>query len=139
MKELEKVLKEKIKEALNNEVATKVKEVQGQVVEEEVYTIYPEPQRYQRTGKLADPDEMVHEMLDGNTLAVRSDYIDSENNNKNVGYTVATGDGYDYTGFGYAYEQPRPFPEWTADRLNQNKEHVKALKDGLERQGIKVK
>ncbi len=139
LSELEKKIQEKIRKALDENVAKAVKEEQSKVILEEVYPIYPEPKRYQRTFGLSNPKNMEHEMIDDNTVAIRSHYIDRENNDKNVGYVVATGEGYDHTGYGYAYELPRPFPEWTKEKLKQSKVHIEALKEGLKGQGVKVK
>lgn len=61
---------------------------------------------------------------------------------KNMPQLVEHGDGYKFYRYdfpsGGKYMQARPFTAKTIENLKKSSAHVKALKDGLRRQGLKV-
>lgn len=145
MKELEKVLKQKIKKALEQEVAEEVKDTMVNAIEREVYGVYT-PKRYVRAKDdpnvghdgLIDKDHMqVTPIKDGISVRnVRSDVNPITGEVRDVAAVVEYGSPYLYPWEGM---RPRPFTEATREELKNSRSHIIALKKGLERQGLKVK
>lgn len=99
-------------------------------IEELVYSY--QPKQYRRTYELYNKWEK--ENIDQGIKI----YNDRRDGDKYIPKVIETGEGYDYTGFGYEYEQPRPFISETVKELQNSKKHVEALKASLKRNGIKV-
>lgn len=143
-KDLDKVfaeLQKRINIAQTTDVATTVREEMKDQIEQEVYSVYTpdesKPNSYKRKkedGGLTDDDNIDLYMTDTTTLVVESNRFDGD---KNVGEVVVTGKGYNYS-FPYS-GRPRDYVEATRDSLETTGVHVKALKQGLQRQKLNVK
>lgn len=155
LKKINEQLVPKINNALSKEVFEEVRDEEAATIEDEVYGVYT-PKAYRRRegyGGLADQDNIVIEggAATGGRLSVVNVTPPNPGSCKN-GRSVTTdkvlsslveyGDGY----HGYQYDfpsdgdymGPRPFTAKTVENLKKSGAHVKALKDGLKRQGIKV-
>jgi hypothetical protein len=151
LQELEIFLKKGIMDALGDEVVQEVKEVEIEVIRSTVYGAYPNPKQYQRregNGGLLDIRNIRHyPLFNGFFYSI----VNETQKNQRPEYlaplieyghqqAVAMGDvGYEYPRYGMPYMRPRPFTQNTVDRLNTTKEHVTAMKQGLEKRGIDVK
>lgn len=146
----------KIDSALSKEVFEEVRDEEAATIEDVVYGVYT-PRIYRRRGEyggLADPYNI--EIQGGAAQGGRMAVINvtqpnpsgcknrrSVTTDKDLPSLVEYGDGYH--GYSYdfpsdgAYIGPRPFTAKAAENLKKNGAHVKALKDGLRRQGVKVK
>lgn len=134
LSDLAKWLDKQTKDAMKNEVAKKVIEVEKKHIQTDVYEVYPDPVQYERTYKLiADESFVVRETSDG--VYIRNIRHDEETG-KDIAYTIISGQGYDYF-FPY-YDKPRDFEGNAAEELRENDAHVEALKQGLKRLGINV-
>lgn len=155
LKKVNGQLTPKINNALSKEVFAKVRDAEVSTIKKEVYEVY-DPQRYRRrmaSGGLSDPKNIVIEggAATGGKLSVINVTPSNPGGCKNRKFVttdkdlpslVEYGDGYqgyhyDFASDG-AYMGPRPFTETAAENLKKSGAHVKALKDGLRRQGIKV-
>lgn len=146
-------IKKKIDNALGNEVAEIVKEMEQQSTIYEVYAMYT-PVMYGRRGDaggLGSMDNMVSQ-VSGGTLTVTnetpfSQNPESGNYGNNLDELVEYGDGggghnYEYTRTGLSlYKAPRPFIQKTKETLAEGGGAIPktALEIGLERQGLTVK
>lgn len=143
-------IKKKIDNALGNEVAEIVKEMEQQSAIYEVYAVY-KPKMYKRRGDaggLGSMDNMVSQ-VSGGTLTVTnetpfSQEPESGNHGNNLDELVEYGDGggghyYEYRGAGF--RKPRPFIQKTKEILAGGGGAIPktALEIGLERQGLTVK
>ncbi|WP_257219489.1 hypothetical protein [Paenibacillus sp. LK1] len=126
-------LNQPIGQALSNDVAKTVKQVQKEKVKEEVYDVY-EPTMYSRTGLLGSEESMKSELINETTLVVENIRSDGD---RNVAEIVESGQNYLY-GFEYA-GVPRPFTEATREELRNTGAHKAAMYRGLKRQGINLK
>lgn len=139
----------KIDCALNNEVATAIKNEEAKIIDAVVYGVY-NPTEYDRrrsSGGLSDTHNMIHS-AGGGKLKVKNVTPPNPAGNGTVttgkdlpsvvehGYSGAG--SYDFPKPGAAYMEPRPFTKETVQNLKENKKHIKALKSGLQRQGIKT-
>jgi hypothetical protein len=156
IKELHEFLKDKvIRGILDNEMAEMVKRVEQEAIEEVVYQVYT-PQEYKRrghSGGLIDKDYMEHSVSeDGTVLEVINDTppnygYGGEENVEDLPALVEFGHGSWYRGRQQFYTypsdkrfiQPRPFTKATRDKIEQEKLHIKTMKDALESKGIKTK
>ena len=132
--EIEKYLKTQINYALDDVADESIKWVQDEI-EESVYSVY-DPIRYERqkyNGGLTDPDNIITDVQD-NTLTITSDRKDGD---KNVSYTVVSGEGYDYPVPSHLTDG-RPFMDNLKDKMENDKRHVKTLKKSLKNRGFKV-
>lgn len=156
LKKVNGQLMPKINNALYKEVFAKVRDAEVSAIEKEVYEVY-DPQGYRRrmaSGGLSDPKNIVIEggAATGGRLSVVNvtppnpggckdrKFVTTD---KDLPSLVEYGDGYrgyhyDFASDG-AYMGPRPFTETAAENLKKSGAHVKALKDGLRQQGVKVK
>lgn len=156
LKKVNGQLMPKINNALSKEVFAKVRDVEASAIEKEVYEVY-DPQEYYRrmaSGGLADPKNIVVEggVATGGRLSVINMTPPNPGGcanrrlvttDKDLPSLVEYGDGY----HGYHYDcpsdgdymGPRPFTETAAENLKKSGAHIKVLKDGLRRQGVKVK
>lgn len=138
-----------IDKALSNEVFKAVQEVELQHINEDVISVY-DPKIYVRrdTRGIEDPANIVASPVKDGVLTVENitqfnpDY-ETENHGYGLVGLIEYGDGwngyhYEYPNSGSKkpYNKPRPFIENTRDDLSKNKQHVKALKSGLEKLGI---
>lgn len=156
LKKVNGQLMPKINNALSKEVFAKVRDTEVSAIEKEVYEVY-DPQGYRRrmaSGGLSDPKNIVIEggAATGGRLSVVNVTPQNPGGCKNGKFVttdkdlpslVEYGDGYqgyhyDFASDG-AYMGPRPFTETAAENLKKSGAHVKALKDGLRQQGVKVK
>jgi hypothetical protein len=160
LKDLEKFLNQKIKKAMENEVAEKVRDIQQEKIDEEVYDVYnvvggshQEPYVYERRcdqGGLRDRRNMVADVKESNNgveLSVENITKAKDQSDINLVGLIEYGDDsqygyYEYKtnrdGTSWQYRQPRPFLQETRNHLSKTGEHVEALKKGLKRQGIDV-
>lgn len=140
LKDLERVLKAKIKDALEKEVVEEVKDSMVAAIDREVYNVY-EPKQYERQkekGGLTDRGNMlVKPVEDGISVRnVRFDVDIRTGEVRDVASVVEHGGPYMYSWEGM---RPRPFMAATREDLKVSGSHVKALKKGLKRQGLNVK
>ena len=131
--ELAKYVNQKAKESLKDEVAPEVKKQLQDNVEEMIYSY--EPKQYKRTGQLKEQID-IQETNEG--VAIVPTYIDPDTN-EYVPSNVEYGEGYIYTGYGYAYEKPRPFVKTTKDDLRKSGQLTSTLKESLKGKGFYVK
>lgn len=136
MKDLNAYLQKQVQAALENEVAETVKDVMQDHIQKDVYDAYT-PKQHIRDGYDGG-------LIDRDNIESRSikDGIEVENVTKHDGKyipaVIETGEGYTYSGYGYGYEEERPFIANSKKDLQDNKQHVKALKDALKKKGIRV-
>lgn len=149
--DLEKFLKAEISKTLKKDVFEQVKKVEQENIQDAVYDAY-KPKVYKRRmyedGLIADSN-IIPVVIDNETIAVvnvaePNPYTPQgrasvdKNLPELVEYGHDNGHGsYDYSNGG-AYLKPRPFTANTIDELRETNSHVKAMKDGLNRKGIKT-
>jgi hypothetical protein len=155
MSELEKLINQKIAQALNSEVKETVKTVMQSKVESEVYDAYESGSqseyKYERRGEdggLKDRDNMIGEVK-GNTLEVENIAKGKDKANLYLAGLVEYGHhGSVYGGYDYPnvpkdskgdFRDPRPFVEETRKALANGNELKDSVRKGLNRQGIKTK
>lgn len=151
--ELEKMIMAKVNSVLVNVVADVVKDEIESTVYEEVYEKYDPSTYYRRKHQnmgLADKSQMNAVLINSGVLSVTDDAPFNPDNtdgtyaptaeydgqreygeidySKSLAYNIEYGWGYQMTD----YSRPRPFIEKTIENLKRNKNHVEALKDGLE-------
>lgn len=157
LKELQNALQDKIDYALLSDVSHTITEVMTDHIARDVYDVYSpvditNPHQYTRReddGGLIDPNN-INSSIEKNMLIVENNTIGvpeygignkvfhSQNKNKEIAGVIETGKGYDIHGWEYD-GVPRPFIKNTRYDLANNKYHVKALKQGLKKQGLEVK
>jgi hypothetical protein len=144
LKDLEKYLQAKINESLKSDVADAVcDELESSALE--MLSEY-EPLVYERrsssnslgSGGIADKNTMSSELISSGVLIV------TPKAERNMDFSKYPGWGYDTNkslaenlieGYGnrqYPWNQPRDFIEDTRENLRKNKNHVEAMRDGLE-------
>jgi hypothetical protein len=141
MKELEKLINQKIKSAMQQEVSTVARKTMKEQVIEEVYDRYtPSPNGYKRTGGLYQDRNIETVMENDNTLSVRNIRKDEKTGRlvspiieEGVGYTWKNSDIYQMQPF------PRPFHAETLRELTEKDLAKNALVQGLKRQGLDVR
>jgi len=133
LKELEKYINEQAKKALQNgkHVKNTVIETGKKHVDKDVYSVYA-PKIYERTGLLRESWD-VENTDDG--IAVFNTRTDGE---KYIPETIEYGINYDYSGYGYAYEKPRPFINNTREELRNSNAFKEAMKKDLKDAGFDV-
>lgn len=131
--ELKKYINEQAKKALQNgkHVKNTVIETGKKHVDKDVYSVYT-PKIYERTGLLKESWD-VKNTDDG--IAVFNTRTDGE---KYIPQVIESGIGYDYTGYGYAYEKPRPFIAETHKELKDSNTLKEAMKKDLKDAGFDV-
>lgn len=136
LRDLEKKLEDKILSAMLKEVGEAVTKEGINQVEETVYSYEPKVyERKKKDGGLSDERNWDREAIHNGVKVWNT----RTENGRNIPEIIETGEGYEYTGYGYEYEEPRPFIENTRESLRRDKAHVEALKEGLKRQGIESK
>lgn len=153
LKELEKALQEKVDVALLTDVAQIVTEIMQDHIAQDVYDVYS-PSMYARRANengLLD-NRNINSSIEGNTLIVENNtlgapyYYDSSdkktkksaNAGEEIAGVIESGRGYDVSDWEYD-GAPRPFIENTREELKDYEWHKKALKQGLQKQGLEVK
>ena len=133
LKELEKYINEQAKKALQNgrHVKNTVIETGKKHVDKDVYSVYT-PKIYERTGLLRESWD-VENTDDG--IAVFNTRTDD---GKYIPQVVESGIGYDYTGYNYAYEKPRPFIAETRRELKNSNTLKEAMKKDLRDAGFDI-
>lgn len=148
-----------IKNALGNEVAEKVRDIEQRKIDETVYSGYRpstsdgEPWVYKRrrdNGGLRDRKNMIANVQvtsDGVKLSVENVTTGSQDNFK-IADLIEYGDNTNGKEYAYKrnrdgtadqYLRSRPFTKNTIEELKRTGEHIDALIDGLKKQGIDVK
>ena len=139
----------KIDDSLSKEVYQTVVENEQESINDVVFTFTPTV--YQRRDEygLDDPKNMTDDVKDGvlsveNTAFFNDDY-DSTSFGFGLTSFIENGDGDNGNHYDYPYGQnariflkPRPFIEDTRERLQESDDLSNALKNGLDRQGIKT-
>lgn len=146
-------LAKKVDDALSKEVLEAVASEESETIYAEVYKVY-KPSKYRRRekrGGLADTDNIKGTVSGGvltvvNTTppnpggCVNNSLVTTD---KILPELVEHGDGYKSYHYDFQsegrYMAPRPFTAKTVENLKKSGNHIKALKDGLKRQGIKTK
>lgn len=146
-------LAKKVDNALEKEVLEAVKSEESEAIYSEVYGVY-KPSKYRRRekhGGLADPDNIKGSVSEGVLTVVNTTppnpsgcIINSlATTDKALPELVEHGDGYKTYHYDWSsggrYMEERPFTAKTVENLKNSRDHVKALKAGLKRQGVKVK
>lgn len=152
LKSLNQYIEKQINNSLKEEVFEAVRKVELIHVGEDVIEVYT-PVRYARrdTRGIEDPENIIAAppkdgVLEVENITQFNPGYDTENFGYGVVGLIEYGDGWN----GYRYEiprlgglppynQPRPFIHNTREDLKANKQHVAALKDGLNKRGIKTK
>lgn len=161
LKELEAELKKRIQNVLVNEVSDVAKDNMQEHIVSDVYNKY-DPVIYARrmnNGGLLDRNNIVSDLKGDLKLSVKnvtlgdkyysireysksggytSKPMISQNYNKPIAEVIETGQGYDVKGWEY-YGVPRPFMRNTYEDLRDNHCITTAMKNGLKRQGIKIR
>lgn len=127
-----------------NEVAQKMKEIEQEVIYEEVYKAYlptSYKRRYESNG-LSDMDNMELEHKtdkNGITLELYNMTKGNERYKKHDEYIsdiIETGEGYRYVGNGdNMFERPRPFQAVAENILVETDEIIDVIYEGLEKRG----
>jgi len=142
LKKIKEQLQDKIKIAMEDEVAKKSREVMKRHLITDVYDKYtpggklPYIRRYE-DGGLLDDSNIVTEMINDEILRIENITTDDFDKNRYLSKIIETGIGYTWKDSDIYKKQPfpRPFMENTADEL-ENGNARDALKKGLKRQGI---
>lgn len=147
----------KIDNALAKEVFEEIRDEEVETIQESVYGVYT-PHRYRRRGKNGGLGDASNIHIKGGTakggkLVVVNTTPPNPGGcgktrmvttDKSLPSLVEGGQGYhgytyDFTEPGGDYLSPRPFTAKTVEHLQESKAHITALKEGLRRQGVKVK
>ncbi len=156
--DLFKIIGEEVKESMEESVSTKIKQVEAEHVQSDVYDAYtgqdPYHERRGSLGGLADTSNMIHTVTStvnglelfvknitkGNQNVYKTDPVD--NNNYLAGIIEYGRDSGRYmtnkTGTQNQYLQPRPFISNSVQELSRTLEHVTELKKSLKRKGIQT-
>lgn len=154
MKDLEKYLQAKINKSLQTEVFEEVRDVEQKNIDQTVYDSYT-PKVYERReildGLIADKNIEGALVRDGvlkvKNVASPSPSLIGDNPQTPFPTWVEYGKspmvhGIDKDNFYIDKSErfpARPFTRNTIDDLERNKQHVKAMKNGLKKQGLDIK
>jgi hypothetical protein len=145
-KELEVMLLKYVTKAMKDTVAPAIKEMESANVDEFVYNVY-EPKVYERrmdNGGLSDINNMSDNItISGNSISLtvdnntmtNTDFMPRNGTPHLIAGEVEFGYGYDYGGYGQAFEEERPYIRETINELKYGKAK-KLLQEGLKKQGI---
>lgn len=151
--DLMKYIQTAVTDSLQNETKEAVREEYKARINEDVYKSYTPsiyPRRGENGGLLAD-ENIIGEMLDGNTLSVRDVAVPNvsltdpktpytPDNDTRFASWIEEGNVPNIFNDGnYAWMEPRPFTQNTINELERNKAHVEAMKKGLKIRGIDTK
>lgn len=125
-----------INDVLQEEVFNDVSKTIQESVIEDVYDKY-DPTQYIRKGKMATSQVIHKEMLGNGMMKIIHKRMDGS---KNVSDIVEKGIGYTWTRSKIYQSQPfpRPFMRITSMKIKSKNIHLKALKRGLKRFGLKL-
>lgn len=157
--ELCRAVQDAINESLKSEVADTVQKTMIARIDMDVYRRYSPADyiRRKENGGLSDPKNIVSDLVSDGVLEVengtefntsskasRDHSYRTENYGWELSGLIEYGDGwngyfYDYPFENRGYMEPRPFIANTRKQLEQSKDYVKALKQGLKSQGIQIK
>lgn len=134
LKSLERYINQQAKQAMlkGNGVKNAVSEEGQKQVDEKVYSY--KPKQYERTGQLRDSWK-TEETSEG--IAVFNTRKDEESG-KDIVDTIEYGRNYDYSGYGYDYEKPRPFIAETRKNLEGSSKLTNGLRQDLKSVGFDV-
>lgn len=138
---LAKQLQGNFEKAIRDKVPDEVIKIGKKKVQEVVYDYYPNPKVYTRKGEHSETEGLINEWGTENIdsgVIVRNTREDDKTG-KYIPLVIETGEGYDYTGYGYEYEDPRPFIKETRKELVKTGNHIKAFKKGMKEQGFKMR
>lgn len=142
--ELKRELNRRVENALRDtEFRDVLKETMAEHVWSDVYDVYT-PKKYVRRedeGGLADKNKMIFDLeKSGGNYTLKMMNITEGNpwyEPNDAGFYISriieTGKGYNFKG---AFRKPRPFIANTREDLRTNEQHLWALRDALERQGL---
>jgi len=133
LQDLFKFIESEVKDSLQKDVANKVIEVEQEHIKSDVY--FYEPKQYKRTGTLISKNSFEIKPIE-NGVSIRNI---TQHGGKDIPQVVEYGVDYDYTGYGYEYEDPRPFVRNTREEIFRDNIHIKALKKGLVNKGYKIR
>ena len=152
LKKLRKEIEKGIRNALKKEVFETVKYTELVNIDKEVYEVYPTPKRYERRYEkkgLGDEGNIVYDVkkIKEGTLSVENvtefnERYKTMNSGEGLVDLIEKGQKrskYQYDYPRYPYAKARPFITRTREELMKSKRHVEALKEGLKRNGFKVK
>ena len=134
------MIKMKAQDTLNKEVAEKIKEKEVSHIDSDVYNVYFPTKKYNRTYELKDTSNMHVKQYGEVGIQISNDTLHENLRSSGSTYVadvVEYGSGYEFTGYGYAYEEPRPFQQNTIDELMESGEINKLLIEGLKNRGLK--
>lgn len=141
MNELKKVL-DYIEKENNKILKTKIKDeiikTQKKHIEEDVYNKYA-PKIYIRTFALRENENILDISDKDNEIEIANITTHQGMYSKNevdVSEIIETGEGYDFRGYGYEYESPRPFIENTIENMKYNKTIENTFKEAWNEKGI---
>ena len=149
LKELRSYIEKCIDDSLENEVLETVKKIEINHIEEDVCNVYS-PSAYERRSNLGvdDPENIIGNITQNGVLEVENitefnpEY---ETENRGLGLVKLIEYGHKTSGYYYDYPKsdsftdPRPFISNTKNEIKENKNHVIAIKSGLEKHKIKVR
>jgi len=140
-------LKKEVKDSMDV-VGEKVQKKVKDNIDKYIYSVYPNPKIYKRTGNLKNAITKSNAEIKGNEIEVevfvddniaQSYHMYNPNNDlEPYAKIVETGIGYDFD-YPYAYNQPRPFMGKTKEEIGNNEVYKKELKKSLESKGLVVK
>lgn len=150
LNELISYVKKQANSVLLNEVAESVKQNISETVIQETYTAYESDaiQPYERRGLdggLADTSNMVVKKINETTILIRNL---TPGNSRYSLHTNGPIDKIIVYGTGYQWDRskiyrlqpfPRDFYAGTKARLEKNKNHIIAFKNGLKKRGLNIK
>ncbi|MEC0210239.1 hypothetical protein P4H70_14975 [Paenibacillus ehimensis] len=122
--------------ALQDEVATTIKQQMHEVIEDVTYEQYT-PESYIRTHELSDTKNMEVTVIDNNTIQIINTRHDGD---RDVARIVAEGIGYSWQNSAIYRAQPfeRNFYEDTINFLKHNGKHINSFKIGMKKRGIEI-
>ena len=155
MKTLMNYVQKKVDLSLQNEVFKAVRDVEIEHIESDVYAEYPNPIDYERRkddGGLTDLDNYECVVNNGTMYMTNTTNSNDEygTEKENLIGLIEYGDNRGYGRYDfpeeekkrknkrYKYLKPRPFIQNTREDLEENKQHLFALKKGLNKFKIKT-
>lgn len=133
LKEMEKYIEIQLQDTMEKEVAETVKDNMHEAIQTSVYGMYS-PTYYHRrydNGGLGDINKMDITPIENGIEIKDNAPLDNDRNDYALDDIIVNRGVL-------GYPQGRDFYEATADRLNKNKEHIIALKNGLKKRGIEI-
>lgn len=151
LKGLNEYIQKQINDTLKNEVFETVREVELEHIENDVLAIY-EPNQYLRRDSrgINDPQNIIFSSLKDGILEIENiTKFNPDYETANTGYGLVgliefgdkwNGFRYEYPHIGgiSPYNRSRPFIANTKTELKKEKQHISALKVGLNKRGIKT-